>query len=83
MTDKMILGERVKGAELLDAGVKEVEGKPVLMNSDYRKKSTIPVPLNHYRKMKNYFKEYGTAGVKGYAEAVIRHAKKNNIPVNV
>lgn len=69
-----VKGERMKGEELMTHGVKEVEEKPVDANAIYKKKTVIEVPLNHNRKMKQLYNQYGAAGVNGYIQAVQRHA---------
>jgi hypothetical protein len=72
---KKIEGSIVKGAELLDRGVKEVENKPVYLDGDYKQKKIVTVPLNHNRKMKQFYNRYGVNGVNFYIKTVIDHAK--------
>lgn len=82
MKDRAIIGERVKGVDLIERGIDKVQGMAVNPNIDYRQKKSVQAPLNHYKKMKQYFNQFGGAGVKGYVGAIIKHAKENNIPLN-
>jgi hypothetical protein len=72
LTQKVI-GEKIKGEELYKQGVEKVEGKPVLMDEMYRKKTVVDAPLNHNRKMKQLYNQYGAAGVGMYINAVNMH----------
>jgi hypothetical protein len=83
MKDFRIVKEKLTGADLLSEGIEEVEGKKISASDHFKRNKKVEVPLNHYKQMKKYFKDFGGVGVKGYAEAIINHAKKNNIPVNV
>jgi hypothetical protein len=74
---KAFIGEKVTGADLEKEGVKEVEGKPVEILANYRKKKTVIVPLNHNRKMKQLYNRMGVGGVNAYISAVMRHAKQS------
>lgn len=66
-------GEKVTGAELYKEGMKEVNGKPIDPDKDYRKKTMVDAPLNHNRKMKKLYNQFGAKGVGMYVAAVQAH----------
>lgn len=68
-----VKGSVVKGYEILKEGMKEVDGKPIDAYGNYKKKQIIAAPLNHNRKMKKLYNQYGPAGVGMYINAVNRH----------
>jgi hypothetical protein len=70
---KQVLGERVTGSELYKSGIEEVEGKPIDVDGTYRKKQVVNAPLNHHRKMKQLYNQYGAAGVGMYVNAINRY----------
>lgn len=73
-----IVGEKVSGHDVLESGVKEVEGKPVDHRLNYRKKKSIEVPLNHNKNMKRLYNKLGVNAVQGYINAVIQYQKQHD-----
>lgn len=74
ITTKAVIGRKVTGAELLKRGITEVNGRKVAEESNYTgwtEKRTVQVPLNHNKKMKQFYNKFGMEGVKGYVAAVI------------
>jgi hypothetical protein len=70
---RQVKGERISGAELYKSGVEKVEGKTVDIDATYRKKTLVQAPLNHNRKMKKLYNQYGAKGVGMYVNAVNRY----------
>jgi hypothetical protein len=71
--------ERTTGADLIAAGVKEVGGKPVDPQANYRQIERGPVTINHERRMKKIYMERGIAGVNQYIREVFHFAKMEEI----
>lgn len=67
---KTVRGQIVSGAELIEKEVKEVEGKPVDILAKYRKKTIVPQPLNHNRRIKDAYNVLGGKGVAIYTQSV-------------
>jgi pyocin large subunit-like protein len=66
----------VSGKDVLIAGIKEIKGKPVEANATYE--IAQPTPINHNRRMKKLYNEYGVNGVRAYINSInqfINHAK--------
>jgi len=82
MTEVIKVFTRVKGEDVIVQGVTEVQGEEVDPDLTYRKIESKKVPLNHYKKMKKYYKDFGNAGIKGYANAILKEADKSKIKSN-
>jgi hypothetical protein len=78
-TRKTVVSGFQKGIDLLEKGIEEVEGKPVNPIGFYKKTQTISVPVNHHKKMKQFYNKYGSEGVKGYIAAVINIHEKQKL----
>jgi hypothetical protein len=66
------------GAELLEMGYVEREGKKIDPEEDYRYNQPVQIAANHFRRMKNAWHSNGEAGVIGYIESVKRIAVLEN-----
>lgn len=73
---KSVIGSVVDGSELIKSGIKEVEGKKVDPELNYRKKQSVSIPLNHNKKMKKLYNMGGVAGVNMYIKAVQQYQQK-------
>lgn len=82
---KVIKGSIIKGEEILasaPAGMDtKVNGEPVKADSIYRKKEIVTQALNHNRKMKKLYNQYGPAGVGMYINAVNRYISSQKAKV--
>lgn len=72
MTVQM-LGEAIK------EGIKEIDGKPVDPTKYYRKKTPVQNSLNHNRKMKQLYNQYGAKAVSEYIAAVAQYEAMEQI----
>lgn len=71
LTTHAVIGQMVSGKDL--SGVVEKDGKGNKINPllNYTRKTVVNVPLNHNRKMKQFYNKFGMDGVKGYGAAVV------------
>ena len=77
-------GEIVSGQVLKNTGVSEVQGKPIELNRSYRKFEAVKQPVNHNRKMKKLYNQYGINGVKAYYNGITQMAQKqSSIPQSI
>jgi hypothetical protein len=75
---RAVVGERISGKELMGLE-KDAKGNPIDSRLTYTRKKIVTVPLNHHKKMKQFYNKYGTDGVKGYIAAVIdTHEKQKS-----
>jgi hypothetical protein len=65
----------VLGAELIDQGITELNGIPVMPTITYEQMMPVMIATNHARKMKKLFNQYGKFGVLAYIDAVDLHLK--------
>jgi hypothetical protein len=71
--------ERVKGSELIKHGVEMVAGQNVDESGSYNRRNVVTregINVNHARKLKKYYKQFGEPGIHGYINAVKEHARK-------
>lgn len=71
-----IQGNLINGSELIEKGVKEVEGEKVSAEKKYLEKVVSPVPINHNRRMKKLYNQKGLNGVQAYINAVNSYISK-------
>jgi hypothetical protein len=76
MEQNITVGVKVSGKELIEKGVREVQGQPVMGSAKYRAMQKQAFPLNHYRQMKKLYNSDGKAGVGAYINAVAQHQNK-------
>lgn len=70
--------EKVKGRAVIEAGVTKVDGKPVDPNGNYKRKIVVAQPINHNRRMKKLYNQFGVAGVNAYGKAVQQYQDKKS-----
>jgi hypothetical protein len=74
---KKIEAEVVYGSELIEEGITETfKGIKINPKEKYRRKDTIPVPINHERMLKRAYSEGGFEGVTDYMAEANRVAEK-------
>lgn len=61
-----VVTESFTGAQLMRMGVKEIKGQAVSINSVYKRKENITVPVNNYRKVKKIYNKGGINSLKQY-----------------
>jgi hypothetical protein len=66
----VLKGSVVDAKELMQAGVKEVDGKAIGHGKTYRKIEPVAQTVNHHRRMKKIYNKYGPDGVGAYMGAV-------------
>lgn len=81
LVESFQLKEVVTGAELIKSGVTEVKGTPVHPHLKYKQREVAQKPMNHHRKMKQMYNQYGPAGVGAYLEAVDDYMLNQQKPV--
>lgn len=71
----------VTGAQLIEDGINEVDGKPVLAEQEYIRNMPVQIAVNHKRAMKKLFKKHKAFGVQAYINAVNKyHLQQNSQP---
>jgi hypothetical protein len=78
MTVQM-LGEAIIGDMAIKDGIKEIDGNPVDPNNYYRRKTPVQNSLNHNRKMKQLYNQYGAKAVSEYIAAVAQYEAMEQI----
>jgi hypothetical protein len=84
MTRQALVTTKLSGQEVIDRGVTEVNGKPVLPGQKYVRKAMEAVPVNHETIMKDMYKKHKHSGVQGYINAVkLREAQLATLPAEM
>lgn len=69
-TPQIVRDRIISGKELITEGVKKVGDNEVQADKSYIRKKVVQVPINHNRKMKRLYNQYGVSGVGAYVQAV-------------
>lgn len=76
----VLVTENIMGSELPE-GTKDVDGKDINKNYNYKSKKVATVNLNHNKMMKRIYNKHGLNAVDSYANAVVQisNARKSKI----
>lgn len=74
------VGMKSTGEQLLERGIKEVEGEAVQKKAIYKGMATYQAPVNHLRQMKKAYDKKGVDGVVGYIDGVLERAEPKKDP---
>ena len=71
----------VTGAELIEQGQYEWNGKVVEPQKLYLQKMPVKIAYNHYRRMKKAYDQHGLAGIKAYENSIADIVEKRKAQV--
>jgi hypothetical protein len=70
MTMQAMVTTKLTGSELIETGVKEVNGEPVQYGKSYLRKAIKTVPVDHVKHMKKMYDKHKAQGIMGYVSAI-------------